>query len=652
MSLLYQEDDDENWSDPDSDPESPPVPRWKRLLIFIKIVILLLLWCYFSVILILWPVQNLDTSVVVVLPNETTARWLWTHSAVAITLWGPIDSRLTRYPKHTENVSMVGVRMQWLNTTTNQTSNHTATWNVYLEEDLESMLAVTKLFELLDVGRSDLQALVTFKGKCRHPVAFLMVTDPTPMGESQLLYAILLVLGLYILIVFELTDPTFGLLLITTAGIAVLSERGDRPPLTEIIGWIDFDPLMLLVGMMIIVGIMSGTGIFDWLVILAYRLSKGHPWLLVFFLGLLTALLSSVLDNVMIVSLVVPGVVRLCEAINVQTALVILVVIMYANIGGALTPVGDLPNMIITTHLAVAFEDFTLHMLPGVLGSLLIGMPFIYLTMRDKLYQLEGQQMIVTEEDETSPPIRKRQSSDPTRPTYDYFETLAYLRANYGIRDRPLLAKSLIAAAFVLIGFVMASQPFMPGASEGWLALLGAFLLIILAKLDHTREVLRMVDWSVLLFLSAQYVFATVLDRLGLINWLSDHLVVVIGSVDKRHQMKVAIILILWISGFASALVGNVPVTSLMLKVIIEISASDLDIPLSPLIWALSHGACFGAIGSLFGASAYMIGAILVRQFGRISVLEFSLYGFPMMIASLAVASAYLLIAHTVYEWH
>lgn len=66
-------------------------------------------------------------------------------------------------------------------------------------------------------------------------------------------------------------------------------------------------------------------------------------------------------------------------------------------------------------------------------------------------------------------------------------------------------------------------------------------------------------------------------------------------SVDKEYRLSVAIILILWVSTIVSSFVDNIPLTTMMVKVITSLSQNhDLELPLQPLIYALAFGGCLG----------------------------------------------------------
>jgi len=165
-----------------------------------------------------------------------------------------------------------------------------------------------------------------------------------------------------------------------------------RPNFDTIIEWIDMETLMLLFGMMVMVGVLSDTGIFDYLSVLAYQLSRGKIWYLFFYLCMFTGILSAFLDNVTMVLLMVPVTIRLCEILRLNTLLVLISIAVFSNIGGTLTPVGDPPNVIIATNRFVSehgikFVNFTLHMFPAVFASMLLAFLMLYCMYRNKLVE-------------------------------------------------------------------------------------------------------------------------------------------------------------------------------------------------------------------------------------------------------------------------
>ncbi|KAH8384362.1 hypothetical protein KR200_006891, partial [Drosophila serrata] len=634
------------------------------ILQIIKIGLLLTLWSFFTTVIIISPVHEIDISVVTILPNETLVRGLVSLKGIArITLQGTITAVQKNLPGREDIVPAVSMHLEWLDSISNQTTQRTDMWHVYLNKDLKKFVRISQLFYKPDMRGNEVRGLLMLEGKGDIPLALIMETDSSPMlTKFGVIYCVLLLLGLYIIIFFELTDPTLGVILMATTALATLTALGERPSLPLITSWVDFRVIMFMLSMMIISGITSESGILDWLAIQIYRISKGQKWLILIFLALVTSLLSSLIPNVTLVFLMGPIAVMLCEAALVQTQFVLYVVLVYANIGGAFTLVSDPLNMIIATNTDVDWIDFTVHMFPGVVCALIVGLPVIYLTMRKKFSQLEDTQILVTEERRTTSKDLIRQVAqreallrmrEPLRscirPSSNYFKTLAYLEIHYGISDKKLLAKCMIVLILVEMVFVLHTHPLVPGASLHSVALMGALLLVILTKLDDMETVLRYLDWSVVLFLSAHFVFIAVVHELGLVPWLGDLVVKVISSVETRHQKTVAILLIIWLTAFLAAIVNNIAVTEMLLGLIQELTMHrKINVPLSPLIWALAYGASFGANGTLLGSHSNLIGVVVARRFGyHITFLQFFRYGFPVMLATLSVASAYLLIAHT-----
>lgn len=149
--------------------------------------------------------------------------------------------------------------------------------------------------------------------------------------------------------------------------------------------------------------------------------------------------------------------------------------------------------------------------------------------------------------------------------------------------------------SFVVIVFFLHALPEMQRLSLGWTALLGATLLLILVDRDDFESVLLHVEWSTLLFFASLFVLMESLAKLGLIEWIGSQTENAILAVNEEARLAVTILIILWVSAIASAFVDNIPLTTMMIKVLISlVEKRALNLPLHPLVWALSFGACLG----------------------------------------------------------
>lgn len=507
--------------------------------------------------------------------------------------------------------------------------------------------------------------------------------------DSGFVYAAAILIGLYILIIFEVVHKTIAALMASTMSLAVLAAIDQRPCMSEIISWIDMDTLMLLFAMMILVAVIGETGIFDYLSVYAYKVTGGQIWPLVSILCLFTAVISTVLDNVTTILLMTPVTIRLCEVMEINPVPILTAMVIYSNIGGALTPIGDPPNIIIASNkevqnAGVDFTTFVLHMSFGVFFVAIAVYAELRYVFRDvsnfKFDEpLEVQELrheIAIWQKAASSLSSYSKDENMVRETLmkkvgrllsqlklklltgsikfeNYKATLEELQEKYPIRDKWLLLKSGCALTFVIVMFFIHTLPNV-NLSLGWISLLGAILVLILADSENLESLLVRVEWSTLLFFASLFILMEALSLLGLMSWIGKQTEAIILSVDEESRLAVAIILILWVSAIVGAFVDNVPLCTMMVRITVGLSQNrNLRLPLQPLIWALALGLCLGGNGTLLGATANVVCAGVAEQHGyKFSFLQFFKVGFPIMITSTVTATIYLLIAHVVFQWH
>ncbi|XP_068140236.1 P protein-like isoform X2 [Drosophila tropicalis] len=637
-----------------------------------KFIVLLLMWSFFTIVLITKEPHEIARFCVAVEPKKLYSSEITEEvprDEIELTLKGRIDEELMGNPDFgTESTSSVIVWLQIVDGDSGQTLWESENWTVYLvESETKSMTQARHLFEVSEMESSNNVLQLAMKTTSTNAESLFIELDTSPVDTSSgVIYAFLLLIFLYVLIIWDITDRTFAALITSSASIAVLALMDSRPSLDTIVSWIEIDTLMLLFGMMIMVGILSESGVFDYLAVVAYRQSRGNPWPLLFFLCTFTGILSAFLDNVTMVLLVVPVAIRLCEVMRLRTLTVLISIVLFSNLGGTLTPVGDPPNVIIATDpfvtkYGINFIYFTVHMIPGVFISMVATFALLYFMLRHKVDSIAGEQTrrsirtlnkeraklhAVTEiEDKLREDISKRieeleneqrnkQDSGFLKPVPSYIDTLAELEVKHKIRNLPLLIKSCIAMGFVFVLFFFNSLPFLKGAELPWSAVLAAILLLVLSDLNDFQIVLAKVEWSTLLFFAALFILMEAITHLGLIQWIGDRTVSVILKV--------------------STFVDNIPITTMLLRLTIQLAKNKtLNLPLPPLIWALAFGACFGGNGTLIGASANVVTVGLASQHGyKITFMDFFKIGFPVMLLSIFVVWMYLLTAHSLFSWH
>ncbi|XP_071440913.1 P protein-like [Hetaerina americana] len=515
--------------------------------------------------------------------------------------------------------------------------------------------------------------------------------DPSPINvDDGIVYAALVLMGLYVLIIFDVVHRTLAAMLASTMSIAILAALNERPTMPELISWIDIETLLLLFSMMTLVAVLSETGIFDYLAVFAYKITGGRIWPLINTLCLFTAVLSAFLDNVTTTLLMTPVTIRLCEEMKMNPIPILLSMVIYSNIGGTATAVGDPPNVIIASNrdvidVGIDFTKFSMHMAIGVIAVMItvnLILRFMFRNIMDLKYNNEPQDVqelrheiaicqraaaSLSSYSKDEEVLRdsllekvkrllselKLKNSNGSFAEENYRANLEELQEKYPIRDWPLLIKSTVVLTFVISIFFVHSLPELQ-LSLGWTALLGATLLLILADQEDLEGVLARIEWGTLLFFAALFILMEALSRLGLIEWIGIQTESLIHSVGPEHRLAVAILLILWVSAIASAFVDNIPLTTVMVRIITSLAANrELNLPLPPLVWALAFGACLGGNGTLIGASANVVCAGVAEQHGyRFTFVQFFKVGFPITIASIIVVTLYLLVCHVALDWN
>lgn len=445
-----------------------------------------------------------------------------------------------------------------------------------------------------------------------------------------------ILLGVYALIITEVVHRTLAAALGGLLAIMALSFYSEKAfTLGEVTTLIDWETIGLLLGMMVMVGILSHTGLFEWFAVQAYKRSGGSVWTLVVILCSVTAVLSAFLDNVTTMLLLTPVTIQLAKVLDLKPIPLLISEVLFSNIGGAATMIGDPPNIMIGSGLSaaaiekagypdlmsagVSFNDFIIEMAPGILMTIVPSFMFIKWFYAE---EFSGSRV----------------------------RDIAELESKYGIKDAAMLKVSGAILILVVVNFFL--HP-LTHIAVSWIALVGAVLMLLATDRHELEKPLEHVEWTTLLFFAGLFVLVHALQYLGVISFIGDYVtkgIELFGSDADGDVVRLtaAIMIILWVSAIASAFIDNIPYTATMIPVVMQI-AHDLNIDLNPLIWALAFGACLGGNGTLIGASANVVTAGMSEEAGYpISFNEFFKAGFPIMILTTAIVSFYMMLVYVV----
>jgi len=369
---------------------------------------------------------------------------------------------------------------------------------------------------------------------------------------------------------------------------------------------IDWDVIFLLLGMMVIVGVLRHTGLFDYLAIWSAKRARGRPARILAALVLITAVASALLDNVTTVLLVAPVTVLICERLGVPPVPFLIAEALASNIGGTATLIGDPPNIIIASQAGLSYNDFLVHLAPLVVVLLAV-----FLLLLRRLF---------------GPAL----ASNPQRAAQ-----LLALDEREAITDPALLVRALVVLAVVTVAFALHG---MLHYEPSVVALLGAGLLVLLARGDPARF-LREVEWPTLAFFMGLFIMVGALVKTGVITTLAEAAARATGG-----SLLVASGLLLWVSGALSAIVDNIPYVATMAPVTGAMVATipDNHDP-RVLWWSLALGADLGGNATAIGASANVVVLGLADRAGhRIGFLEFARYGALVAGVTMAISMLYL----------
>lgn len=372
--------------------------------------------------------------------------------------------------------------------------------------------------------------------------------------------------------------------------------------------YVDGNTLGVLIGMMLFVTVVKNSGIFEYIAIRAAKAVNGRPWALMALFMVITALLSAFLDNVTTVLLIGPMTLAITNMLKLNPVPFFMTQILAANIGGTATLIGDPPNIMIGSAAGLNFNDFILSTGPAVLLVMLATVACFYFIYGRKLQVTREAREIILGLDETK-----------------------------AIKDRPLLIKSVVMIVLVVLGFVFHAQLHLESCT---IALTAAAIMLLIGRQD-LEETVAGVEWTTILFFTGLFVVVGGLQETGVIQLLADWLM------SATHgSLALTLVIILWFSALISAFLDNIPFVATLIPLILAMGNSGMDI--APLWWAVSLGACLGGNGTLIGASANVVlSGISTRHGYPITFASYLKVGFPLMLVSILISTAYLLLRYT-----
>ena len=344
---------------------------------------------------------------------------------------------------------------------------------------------------------------------------------------------------------------------------------------------INWQTIIFIAGMMIMVEGMAKVGFFRWLCMEIAKMVKYQviPIFMTFMLR--SFVLAMFIDSITVILFLAAVTIELSQLLEFDPVPMILSEIFCANLGGSATMCGDPPNIIIGTSLGYSFTDFITNTGLMAVVSLVFVVIYFYFAFRKELKKNGA-----NKKDHASYP-------DPKE----------------AITDKRGFTASCIIFLCAVVLLVSHAQT---GLTVSTIGVAIAIVTLIVAGKD-ALELLKKVDYKTLLFFVGLFVVVSGLEETGVLEILAGF----IGSVSGGN-IAVMIAIIIIVSAVASAFIDNIPFAATMIPVITDLASDVAGVNLTVLAWALAIGTDIGGSATPIGASANVVGIATAAREGHI----------------------------------
>lgn len=350
---------------------------------------------------------------------------------------------------------------------------------------------------------------------------------------------------------------------------------------TESSSGINWATIIFILGMMVMVEGMAKAGFFRWL---CMTIAKAvHYRVIPIFLTfmIMSSVLAMFIDSITVILFLAAVTVELAGLLKFNPVPMILAEVFCANLGGSATMCGDPPNIIIGTSLGYSFADFISN--TGVIAgiSLISIVIFFYFCFRK---ELKASEVAIGQIDESTYPNPKD-----------------------AITDKKRFIFSCIIFACAIILLVTHAQT---GLTVAFIGMFIAIVTLLVAG-KSIKSLIKGIDYKTLLFFIGLFMVVGGLEQTGVLEVIANFIEKISGG-----NVKMMVVIIIWISAFASAFIDNIPFAATMIPVIKNLSIAS-GANLAVLAWALSMGTDIGGSATPIGASANVVGTSVAAKAGH-----------------------------------
>nr|KXH77539.1 MAG: hypothetical protein AM324_00170 [Candidatus Thorarchaeota archaeon SMTZ1-83] len=386
------------------------------------------------------------------------------------------------------------------------------------------------------------------------------------------------------------------------ASIALITSGIPEP---EILGMVRLEPILVIAGMTVVAEVMRGAGVFQFLVVYLIRLTRGSPKKLFAIFCLLTAVLSTVLLNAVVIMIMGYLVVLTCQALKIRPHEFLLGEMLAVGAGGAFTLIGTTPNVIIADYAGFGFDYYITRF--GILAIIVITVSLIAVFLMTR-----GQ---LTLEDSKA------------------FEQMMDLDPWTMVPNRRLFWVYAGFFVLIIVAFVLFPQPYV-------VAIGGMMVFMTVSHADPGAS-LRDIEWDIIFFIGGLFVLAGALELVGILGMVSDAILLTSGG--QLIPSSLTLLLIAWIGAF---IIGGPPIAAVLAPLAVDM-ATVMGWPIGvrdPLFWGVGFGAALGGVATPYGAVPLLVLSMVSFEKSEISRRRFLILAVLVNIIQIVLCSIYIML--------
>ena len=376
---------------------------------------------------------------------------------------------------------------------------------------------------------------------------------------------------------------------------------------------IDWSVIAIILGSSLFVDVTSKSGLFTWIAIKLTKASGGDPRKLLWFYGIMTVVFSAVLNNVtaMIIVGSLTGVsLRKLDREKLMLGF-LLIEGLLTNIGGLLTLISSVPNIIVGTAAEISFVQFFITAAPFVVVGTVVT-----IVMGSRMFGIPN---LTTDEE------RKKAG-----------ELVSGFDENDGIESKGFFYfGAAMLGAFIIVIATTSVLPVIMDLGMGYVALTFAAIMLIRYK-SEVDTYYKAIDWDLLGFFAALFVVINVMEHALVLEMIGEGLKVIIGWGEVVGTGA-----ILAASAVASSVTDNIPLAAMLAKILQKLGTpSD-----SPLWWSVVFGANLGGNITPIGSASTLVAVTIMHKQGlKLSFGAFVKKALPYAGIQLVIAIVYVLL--------